>query len=219
MRRTLTGVIACGITAIAASLTAALAVPAAHAAGSTPPTEGITVDVVTVNGSGCPAGTAATAVAPDNTSFSVTYHAYAAVAGGDAKATDARKNCQLVLLVHVPQGFTYAIAQAEYHGFAHLPQGASGLERASYYFQGRPQTVRSSHPFSGPMTGAWDATDTADVATLVYAPCGEQVDFNVNTELRVKAPPSEPDAITFMAMDTTKVNVNNIFHFAWKHCD
>jgi hypothetical protein len=209
----------CTVTAVAATagLAAAFSVPPAFAA-SPPPTDKITVDVVTVNGSGCPAGTANVAVAPDNTSFTVTYGTYVAWTGGGAKPTDFRKNCQLSLLVHLPQGFTYAIAQADYHGYAHLQQGASGVERASYYFQGQSQTVRASHSFDGSYTGDWHATDSTDVASLVYAPCGEQVGFNVNTELRVKAASSDPGGLNFMSMDSTHGSVNNVFHFAWKHC-
>ncbi|KJK55093.1 DUF4360 domain-containing protein, partial [Saccharothrix sp. ST-888] len=84
----------------------------------TPPPDKIVIDVATVNGSGCPAGTAAIAVSPDNTAFTVTYSNYLAQVGVGANPTDFRKNCQLNLDVHVPQGFTYAIAAADYRGFA-----------------------------------------------------------------------------------------------------
>lgn len=76
-----------------------------------PPDAQIVIDVITINGSGCPAGTAAVAVAPDNTAFTVTYSEYLAQVGVGARPIDARKNCQLALQVHVPEGFTYAILQ------------------------------------------------------------------------------------------------------------
>jgi len=103
------------------SVVASLFAPAAFAPSAfpttPPPPDRIVIDVVTVNGSGCPAGTAAVAVAEDNTAFTVTYSDYLAQVGVGAKPTDFRKNCQLSLRVHVPQGFTYAIAQADYRGF------------------------------------------------------------------------------------------------------
>ena len=49
-----------------------------------PPTGQITIDVVTVNGSGCRIGTAAVAVSPDNKAFTVTYSEYLAQVGPDA---------------------------------------------------------------------------------------------------------------------------------------
>ncbi|KJK54717.1 DUF4360 domain-containing protein, partial [Saccharothrix sp. ST-888] len=130
-----------------------------------------------------------------------------------------RKNCQLNLDVHVPQGFTYAIAAADYRGFAHLERGASGTEKANYYFQGSPQTSSLSHQFTGSLDDGWQATDTVDVAALVYAPCGEERNFNINTELRVSAGTSDPSRTTsFMTMDSTDGSINTVYHLAWKQC-
>ncbi|GHC74342.1 hypothetical protein GCM10010507_62200 [Streptomyces cinnamoneus] len=177
------------------------------------------IDVVAVNGSGCPAGTAAVAVASDNTAFTVSYSDYLAQVGLGAKPTDFRKNCQLGLNVHVPQGYTYAIARADYRGFAHLERGATGMERASYYFQGMSQTTSVSHRFAGPLSDNWQASDVTDAAALVYAPCGVQRILNVNTELRVSAGSSDPSTTnSFMAMDSTDGSVNTLYHFAWKEC-
>src|SRR5689334_5226828 len=94
------------------------------------PPDKIVIDVATVNGTGCPAGTAAVAVSHDNTAFTVTYSQYTAKVGVGAGPTDFRMNCQLNLKVHVPQGFTYGIASADYRGFASLAKGATSLERA-----------------------------------------------------------------------------------------
>ncbi|MBV6699755.1 DUF4360 domain-containing protein [Kitasatospora aureofaciens] len=184
----------------------------------TPP-DRIVIDVATVNGSGCPAGTAAVAVSPDNTAFTVTYSSYLAQVGVGSKPTDFRKNCQLDLRVHVPQGFTYAIASADYRGFAHLENGATGTQRASYYFQGEPDTRYATHRFNGPKDDNWQATDTVDVAALVFAPCGEERNFNINTELRVGAGSSDPTSTTsFMTMDSTDGSINTVYRLAWKQC-
>lgn len=185
----------------------------------TPPPDKIVIEIATVNGSGCPAGTAAVAISPDNTAFTVTYSDYVALVGLGSKPTDFRKNCQLNLNVHVPQGFTYAIASADYRGFAHLEKGASAVQRASYYFQGSPQTAAYSHRFGGPLDDSWQATDTVAVAALVWAPCGETRNFNINTEIRVNAGTSDPARTTsFMTMDSTDGSVNTVYHLAWKHC-
>ena len=203
----------------AALFLAAAAVPASAAAATAPPSDQVTVDVVTVNGSGCPKGTASVTELPDNTSFTVTYSDYLASAGGGSAPTDFRKNCQLSLLVHVPQGFTYAIARADYRGYAYLQSGATGEERANYYFQGDSQTTPSSHVINGPYNDDWDFSDTADAGALVYAPCGESRGFNINTELRVRAGASNPaNSTNLMTMDDTRGSVNTVYHFSWKHC-
>jgi hypothetical protein len=205
--------------AVAALLTAALPTRAsASGVFDNPPPDKIVIDVATVNGSGCPAGTAAVAVSPDNTAFTVTYSAYLAQAGGNSDPTAFRRNCQLDLIVHVPQGFTYAIASADYRGFLSLQPGASATQKASYYFQGSPNTVPKTHPFSGSFNDNWEATDSTDVAQLVWAPCGVERNFNINTELRVNAGTQSPDKVSFMTMDSTDGNISTVYHMAWKQC-
>ncbi|WP_033347499.1 DUF4360 domain-containing protein [Kitasatospora aureofaciens] len=206
--------------AAAAAVSAAVVGSPAFGGDSLPtPPDRIVIDVATVNGSGCPAGSAAVAVSPDNTAFTVTYSSYLAQVGVGSKPTDFRKNCQLDLRVHVPQGFTYAIASADYRGFAHLENGASGVERANYYFQGDSGTTYRSHRFDGPTDDNWQATDSVDVAALVWAPCGEERNFNINTELRVSAGTSDQAHTTsFMTMDSTDGSINTVYHLAWKQC-
>ncbi|SDZ15808.1 protein of unknown function [Micromonospora pattaloongensis] len=182
---------------------------------ATAPAEKIVVDVQTVNGSGCRAGTATATTAPDNTSFSVAYDDFVAQAGGSTRATDSRKNCQINLRVHLPQGFTFAIAQADYRGYAGLAAGATGAQLAHYYFTGSAATAESSHSFAGPMDAAWHTTDRTEVA--VYARCGADALFNINTELRVDAGPS--GATSLMTMDATRAGVRTVFQLTWKRCD
>jgi hypothetical protein len=184
---------------------------------SAPPSDRITIDVVTVNGSGCPAGTAIVTVSRDNTSFRVRYRSYVAQAGGNSKPTDFRKNCQLNLLVRIPQGFTFAIARANYRGTANLKRGVSGLERAAYYFTGSPATAFVDHTLAGPFNNRWSFTDIKPVAQLVFAKCGKATNLNINTELRVRAT-GRPAAKSTMTMSATTGDVDTIFHFSWKTC-
>ncbi|MEU5346744.1 MULTISPECIES: DUF4360 domain-containing protein [unclassified Streptomyces] len=183
-----------------------------------PPPDKIVIKVATVNGSGCPQGTAAIAVSPDNTAFTVTYSDYLAKVGGNSDPTAFRKNCQLNLTVAVPGGFTYAIASADYRGFASLKAGANSTEKASYYFQGSSNTASITHPFRGPYDDNWQATDTTEWAQLVWAPCGVQRNFNINTELRVNAGTSSPGSTSFMTMDSTDGDISTVYHLAWKEC-
>src|SRR5690348_1335009 len=65
-----------------------------------PPKDKITIDIVTLNGSGCPLlpngqSSAAVAMSPDNTAFTVTFSDYIAQVGPRIPAKDLRKNCQM----------------------------------------------------------------------------------------------------------------------------
>ncbi|MFD0686115.1 DUF4360 domain-containing protein [Actinomadura fibrosa] len=220
MHKAITAMAACAAALATAAATAAAQAPAASGASADdpPPPDRIVIDVLTVNGSGCPAGTAAVAAASDNTAFTVTYSDYLAQAGGDSDPTAFRKNCQINLRVHVPQGFTYAIAGADYRGFAHLAAGASGLERANYYHQGMSQTTPVSHTLKGAYSDDWQFSDRTPVAELVFKPCGEDRNFNINTELRVNKGSSGAGETSFMAFDSADGSVRTTYHFAWKRC-
>ncbi|UUN27578.1 DUF4360 domain-containing protein [Streptomyces sp. FIT100] len=204
-------------TAAVASLLVA-GTPGTASAGIVAPPDKIVIEVATVNGSGCKQGTAAVAVSPDNTAFTVTYSDYLAQVGGDSAPTDFRKNCQLNLIVHVPQGFTYAVASADYRGYASLQQGATAVQKASYYFQGSPDTAARNHPFNGPYNNNWQATDETEWGQLVWAPCGVKRNFNINTELRVNAGTSGPSQTSFITMDSTDGEINTVYRLAWKEC-
>ncbi|MET9511078.1 DUF4360 domain-containing protein [Streptomyces flavidovirens] len=187
--------------------------------GIVAPPDKIVIEIATVNGSGCRQGTAAVAVCPDNTAFTVTYSDYLAQVGLGAKPTDFRKNCQLNLIVHVPHGFTYAVASADYRGYARLQAGATAVQKASYYFQGSPDTASRTHPHTGPYDNNWQATDETDWGQLVWAPCGVKRNFNINTELRVSAGTSDPAKTnSFITMDSTDGDIKTIYRLAWKEC-
>ncbi|AQT70979.1 MULTISPECIES: DUF4360 domain-containing protein [Streptomyces] len=206
-----------GFTAAAVTATLVTLSPSAGATASAP-LDQVTVDVATVNGSGCRPGSAAVAVSPDNSAFTVTYSEYVAQAGGGAPAVEGRKNCLLSLVVHVPQGYTYAIAKVDYRGFGSLQPGAIGTQKASYYFQGMSQTAYRTHRFDGALDDNWQATDTTGIEALVWSPCGEQRNFNINTELRAEVGTSDPSKTSFMALDSTDGSINSVYHFSWKQC-
>ena len=198
---------------------ATLAVPGVSHAddASAPPAAGqVTLEVQTVNGSGCPAGTAAVTMLPDNTGFRVKYTDFRAEDGGNAEPTAIRKNCQVNLLVHIPQGFTFAIARADYVGRAHLESGATALERSNYYFQGSSDNSYADHWFGGPLDGTWRATDITATADLVFAPCGVTRSLNINTELRVDAGSSA--AKSYISMRASDGEVYTLVQFQWKQC-
>ena len=154
----------------------------ARAATSSQPPH-FTVQLLSINGSGCPAGTAAVSAAPDESEFKVTYTQFAASAGGGASPADFRKNCQFDMLVSVPSGWTYGIASQRYRGFANLDTGARGTIQTDYYFSGIPGTNPQYRPLSGPMNTDYEFDDQQPV--LTWAPCHFSTTLNVDTSLQV----------------------------------
>jgi hypothetical protein len=188
-------------------------------AAAPPPSDIITINAVTVIGSGCKKDTYAVAVAPDNTAFTITYSEYLAQVGPGIPAAESRKNCQIVVNVKVPSGFTYAIAGVDYRGYLNLAKGATASQRANYYFQGSPQTVYTTHALpKGPKDDNWQASDQVGIAALVYKPCGAERYLNINTEVKVNAGTSSSSSSSFVTMDSTDGSVSTEYHFSWMHC-
>jgi hypothetical protein len=207
---------------VGTALLGALAVAApAHAAPelAPKPDKMMVISVASANGSGCPKGSAAIQVSPDNTAFTVTYSEYTASVGPKATPLDFRKNCQLLLDIKVPSGFTFAIASADYRGYASLRDGAYGEQNASYYFQGHSKTTMSQHKFKGPLEDDWQRTDQVAIASTSFLPCGEKRYLNINTDLRVNRGTSDTKKHTnFLSMDSTDAAINTLYRVAWKSC-
>jgi len=175
----------------------------------------MTVEVATVNGSGCPSGTATVSPLSGNSGFTVAYSAFTAVAGGTADAVEFRKNCQMSLRIATPPGFSFAVERIDYRGTASLAAGATGTELTGYYFQGSSDTLRLSHTFAGPYSGSWQATEATG---LVFSPCEAQRNLNINTELRVDPGTSDPHATSVMALGGTRSSLRTVYSLTWRTC-
>jgi uncharacterized protein DUF4360 len=174
----------------------------------------VTFEVIAANGSGCPSGTATVIGNSDKTGFRIRYSDFVAEAGGGAEATARRKNCQISVLVSVPAGWTFAIAEANYRGRARLYTGATALQRTNYYWQGSSENSSTEETFAGPLSGYWATKDVAPV--LIYTPCADQQVLNVNTELRVDAGASAGRST--MSMRSSEGDVDTLFNFSWTRC-
>ena len=181
-----------------------------------PPADEMVIDLVAMAGSGCRPGTADVAVSPDNTAFTAIYSDYLAEAGPGIATTAGRRNCQLNVLVHVPQGFTFAITKVDYRGYGLLQRGAVASQRANYYFQGMTQSTFTTHAIAAPLDDNWFASDEVPVAAVVWHPCGELRNLNINTELRVARGTSTDTS--FVTMDSTDGSIATTYHFAWMEC-
>jgi hypothetical protein len=203
---------ACG----ALCATAAIPAPAAAATPIRPatprPTSGVVINVVKAKGSGCKSGSYVVALSPDFQAFTVTYSGYLAQVGPGVPTDD--KNCNLTLKVGVPKGYTYALAGADYRGYANLAGGANGVETSDYYFQGPGDTVTTTHQVSGPMDDDWEVSDPQPP---IYEACGKQRQLNIDTDMTINAASSDPNATSYMTMDSADGSITT-YHLAWRTC-
>ncbi|WP_344904134.1 DUF4360 domain-containing protein [Actinomadura meridiana] len=176
----------------------------------------VTIQVETILGSGCPAGTTKVVPTHNNAAFTVIYQKYMAWAGGEAPPTEFRRNCQINVKVNAPEGYTYAVVGVVSRGAAHVEKGATALRSTNYYFQGSSENVSVNHEINGPYDGAWRFRDRTDPAKRVYAPCGKERNLNINTQLRIDKGDSDAKKPSFIAMEST--NADAVYHLTWKRC-
>ncbi|MDT7790109.1 MAG: hypothetical protein QOF58_8528 [Pseudonocardiales bacterium] len=160
------------------------------------------LEVVTVNGSGCPAGDAD--VKSDDRTFTIGYHTFLARAGGGSSPLDQRKNCQVNIRVNVPAGFTYGLARTTYEGYAHLQDGATALNRVTTYLQGMSPNNTVSNTFSGPFSDSWTTYYRPDATEIQWSPCGSPRNININAEVRVTLGSADPDRLNFAIVESSR---------------
>ncbi|QXJ23228.1 DUF4360 domain-containing protein [Actinomadura graeca] len=204
---------------IAALAAAIVAVPVltSSPAPAAPGPDGVTVTVRSENGSGCPAGTTTVAVADDGGAFTVTFGstAFTARAGGGSAPTDLRKNCQLALRVGAPAGYTYGIKRVDHHGSANLEKGASGQLKSTYYFSGLPMRPSYTSSVKGPYSGGWHFVEN-DIRLETYKPCGEELNLNLNQEIRVTLGDADPAKVSSLSVGVS--DGSPTYTLAWKTC-
>jgi hypothetical protein len=178
------------------------------------PPDGVEFQIVSVNGSGCPAGTTTIDRWTDGKTVRVVYHAFTAEAGTGAPPTAFRRQCTIVLSVNAPAGWTYGFNGVYTGGWGILPAGASGTVVSTAYFAGHSETDQYQHAVAGPLVGDWAADDDAGPAAVTWATCGEHRDLVVGVDVRASAPATGPRAS--MIVDASAFDSHNDLY--WRQC-
>jgi len=93
------------------------------------------------SGSGCPQGSARGIVSSDATTLTIGYDKFIAESGPNIKASDYRKNCQLVVKLKYPQGWQVSIFSANFRGYAGIQKKDKGVCKATFWFSGETEQV------------------------------------------------------------------------------
>ena len=93
-------------------------------------------------GTGCPPGSVDAKVLEAGTLVSIAFSKYVAATGPTESAANARKNCDVRVTLHYPQGWSWTVASTDLRGYAQLPEKCSGKVGATYFFSGQQEQVR-----------------------------------------------------------------------------
>ncbi|KAE9981396.1 hypothetical protein BLS_007472 [Venturia inaequalis] len=171
------------------------AAPIEDSSNVDPEPSGIFVKDIKYNGSGCPAGSVSSQFSDDRKIFTVTFNKYEANIGPKVQLrSDARKNCQLNLKLNYPSGFQYSVVGFITRGYADIDADVTAEIGSIYYFSGQSQQTTSRNTIKGPFHASYTKEDNINVATAVWSPCDAQGLANINTDIRLTAPPNSPAA-------------------------
>lgn len=199
------------LAALLAAPSAASASRELTASGATSPQQSaFTIDSseVTFGGSGCPQGTVSVVASPDEETLSILFDSYAAMTTEDD--TRDRLSCNVALPVHVPNGFSLGIFQVDYRGYAYVPRirGARATMRAEYFWAGQRGPVRRTS-FNRGYDDDFTLSDTLVGASVVWSPCGQDVNLRVNTSIEARKRKKNTDGEEVeIAVDTQDITVD-----------
>lgn len=166
-------------------------------------------------GSGCPAGTVAANVAYDAKAFTLLFDSYVAEMGPGIPLSMGRRNCQLLLDIQYPSGWSYTVFTFDYRGYAQLDRGVQGSQQAIYYFQGSSTQVPMRSTLYGPTAQDYHYRDTLGVSSLVWSPCGVTRALNINTSVNLRGPTGSRGLMT---TDSVDGEVIHQYGLQWKRC-
>jgi hypothetical protein len=177
--------------------------------------DGLILSNPAYGGTGCPAGSAAVALSPDQTQISLLFDQYVVEAGG-SKSFD-RKNCNIAVPVHVPQGYSIAVFAIDYRGFAGVPAGGRAQLNVDYFLANDPRGLHTSKSFFGPYTSDYVKNDSIAMANLVWTPCGGDTILRANTTMLVMSNSRREQAMA--TVDSADIAAGLIYHLQWRQCN
>ncbi|KAF2799797.1 hypothetical protein K505DRAFT_230212 [Melanomma pulvis-pyrius CBS 109.77] len=172
------------------------------------------VEKVSWAGTGCPPGSATADIAESGTLVSLGFSKYVAATGTGQSASDARKNCDVKITLHYPQGWSYTVATTDLRGYALIPKSCSARIGANYFFSGQQQDAATNVAFKGPIDNNYRLTTIVPTEALVWSKCGVSGQlFNVNTQAVVTC---TQNAILGVDSQDTKFEMK--LHLEWEKC-
>ena len=168
---------------------------------------------ITYAGSGCPAGTIEGDVASDLSGVKLYFDEFVAETGPGVPFSEGRKNCQIVLDLNLPQGWSYAIANVSYRGYVDLDRGVTATQTSTYYFQGSANQASLHTTLNGPVNDDYVIRDTLAVTNQIWSPCSAQRALNINASVRTTG-----RSYGLITLDSVKARVEHAYGLTFRRC-
>jgi hypothetical protein len=181
---------------------------------SKPDPNQVYIERVSWAGTGCPPRSVDYRILEDATLVSLAFSDYVATTGPGESARNARKNCDVRVTLHYPQGWSWTVASTDLRGYAQIPPKCSGKVGATYFFSGQQQEATAMVPFKGPYDKNYNIRTQVGQVALVWAKCGARGPlFNVNSQAVLTC-----DKKALLGVDTLDTKFEMKLRLQWKKC-
>ena len=188
----------------------------------------VTINSVSHNGTGCPAGSSSIILTPDKKTVSVLFDGeYEAVAGAgsgedvESDVSEDRVACSIAISLHIPSGYQAFLIGAGYRGELSLPVDGEAEFSREYFFAGSSGEV---------VKESWEGEleneeikffDELFADSNIYAACGEDVILRANSSLSISAPVGGDTALIQLDSfdyQNQKYTTQFDYHFSYARC-
>lgn len=142
--------------------------------------------------------------------------------GPGTSFADRSKNCQLHITLEYPSGFSFAVVDSVYHGFALLEEGVRGDFLSTYFFSSDAAadwTTRTSIDGGGIWAEGqvYTQRDAVPAADVVRSPCGGRTaQLNINNRVSLRS--NDPKASGMISNDDQTLALTQQIHIDWFEC-
>lgn len=195
--------------ALASVVTATLATSAL--AQNQPNPGEVYVENMTYGGSGCPAGTVADNLSPDAKAITFIFSDFTVDTPAN-NGRDVKKNCQVNLQLHVPQGWTYTLFSVDYRGYVELDQGSRARLR-SWYRIGPDEVRIANTKMEGPRSQDYHQRANVPLDALPWLSCSDSSTvISISTEIKGEGRKA------LVTVDSIDGEVSHQYGIAWRRC-
>ena len=152
-------------------------------------------------GTGCPNASVDADLSPNGKILTLRLDEWVIEFGPLVPMSSTRKYCRSSVMLDYPIGWSYAVADFEYSGYASLDAGVVGQFSLKTNFQGSANTAPNMKSFSGSSSGQFNdnfrlrsgmalpSNSNPDLATdsLSWSPCGVKRSLQLNNQAHLAA--------------------------------
>jgi hypothetical protein len=168
------------------------------------------------NGTGCPIGSVATALSPDDTQLSILFDQFVVEAGPAAGTNLARKNCSIAIPVTVPNGYSVSVVGVDYRGFVGLPRGRATATFTASYFFADARGVSFSKTYRGGENTNYVLENDLLLTAVTWSRCGAQTNLRISSSMMVNNPEMRQDALA--TVDSVDVSSGIVYQLQYRSC-